>query len=215
MTLDRHDIVAAAFASAGPGATFDPIQAQIVLFLVNDDLSKRIGRSFFAFRPYTYCPFDPAVDEAIQRLVDEGDARSAKSSAGYPLHSLTESGHRRGADALGSLPDSVADYFRRASTWVLLVPYRRVIEAVYREFPEMAVPAVKRRRRGGPRNARARNPFMEGMASAFDLFGMGDRPRQSADGFRADGDALRSDWEAVGADLENAMVQLGEDAGLW
>ncbi len=56
MKRNRGDILAAAFAAAGPGAAFDPIRVQKLLFLIDREVTERIGGPFFHFRPYHYGP---------------------------------------------------------------------------------------------------------------------------------------------------------------
>lgn len=209
---NHDDIVAAAFAATEPGTKFDPLRAQKLLFLIDQVVSERIGGPFFDFRPYLYGPFDQAVYDAIQNLVAAGYAR-ADTVGRYQRHMLTDIGYRHGATVLGSLPDAVADYFGRTAAWVLLVPYRRMLAAIYREYPEMASNSVVRDLEDRP--ARGGHGFVRGMASAFDLMGTMNRPLDSADGLRSDANAIRNVWCAVGADLEDAMVDVGETEGLW
>ena len=61
MTLNQADVIAAAFAAAGPGAAFDPIRVQKLLFLIDREASDQIGGPFFDFQPYHYGPFDRAI----------------------------------------------------------------------------------------------------------------------------------------------------------
>lgn len=55
-------------------------------------------------------------------------------------------------------------------------------------------------------------PFLEGFARAFDLFGVlrqpMPRPTSSAD---PDGDAIRKDWSRVGSDLREATREAEEE----
>ena len=213
MIRNRHDIVAAAFAAAGPGAEFDPLRAQKLLFLIDRVVSQRIGGPFFDFRPYLYGPFDRAVYDVIRKLVAVGHAQT-DASGPHHRHLLTDAGYRHGVAVLGSFPDPVADYVERAAAWVLLVPYRRMLAAIYREYPEMAVKSVVGDL-GGDRPGPKRHPFVRGMASAFDLMGTTRRPLDSDDGPGSDAAAIRDDWRAVGADLEDAMVRFGETEGIW
>lgn len=56
------------------------------------------------------------------------------------------------------------------------------------------------------------DPFLEGFARAFDLFGVlrqpMPRPSRSAN---RDSDAIRKDWSRVGADLHDAAREAEED----
>lgn len=212
MTRNRDDIVAAAFAAAGPRAEFDPLRAQKFLFLIDQVVSERIGGPFFNFRPYLHGPFDRAVYDVIQNLVATGYAQT-DTAGPYQRHVLTDIGYRHGVTVLGSLPNPVADYFGRTARWVLMVPYRRMLAAIYREYPEMASNSVVQDLENPP--VRREHAFVRGMASAFDLMGTMNRPLDSADGLQSDADAIRNVWRAVGADLEGAMVECGKTEGLW
>ena len=212
MIRNRHDIVAAAFAAAGPGAEFDPLRAQKLLFLIDRVVSESIGGPFFDFRPHLCGPFDQAVYAVIPKLVSAGHAQPDTSPP--HRHVLTDAGYRHGVAVLGSFPHPVANYFERTATWVLLVPYRRMLAAIYREYPEMAVNSVVSDL-GGDRPGAKRRPFVRGMARAFDLMGTMHRPLDSNGSLGSDADAIRDDWGAVGADIEGAMVRLGETEGLW
>ena len=106
---NREEIVAAAFAAAGPGASFDLIRVQKLLFLIDRVVSERIGGPFFHFQPYHYGPFDRAIYDVIEEMAAGGDVQINTSGA-YPRYSLTQVGYRRGRETLASFPIPVADY---------------------------------------------------------------------------------------------------------
>ena len=213
MKRNREDIIAAAFAAAGPGAAFDPIRVQKLLFLIDREVSERIGGPFFDFRPYHYGPFDRAIYGVIERLVAARDAR-VDSSGPYPRYLLTKTGYRRGTAVLASFPDPVSDYVGRASRWVRLMPYQRMLAAIYRQYPETAVNSVVRHL-GSERPSRRQNPFIRGMTRAFDITGTMYRSPDSSVGLESDAEGIRSAWRAVGDHLEEAMVNFGESERLW
>ena len=213
MRRDREEIVAAAFAAAGLGASFDPMRVQKLLFLIDRVVSERIGGPFFHFQPYHYGPFDRAIYSVIEAMVAAGDVQINASGA-YPRYSLTQSGHRRGESTLASFPAPVADYFERVARWIRLVPYRRMLAAIYREYPEMAENSVVRHL-GAGRHAAKESPFIRGMTRAVDLTGTMYRTPDSEVGLQSDADALQEDWRAVGDDIEEAMVLFGESECVW
>lgn len=213
MTRDREEIVAAAFAAAGLGASFDPIRVQKLLFLIDRVVSERIGGPFFHFQPYHYGPFDRAIYSVIGAMVAAGDVQ-VNASGAYPRYSLTQAGYRRGESTLASFPAPVADYFERAARWVRLVPYRRMLAAIYREYPEMAENSVVRHF-GAGRHASTESPLIRGMTRAFDLTGTMYRAPDSEVGLQSDADAIHDDWRAVGEDIEEAMVRFGESECVW
>ena len=213
MDWSRSDIVTAAFAAGGPGAVFDSIRAQKLLFLIDREVSDRIGGPFFDFRPYHYGPFDRAVYGVIGELVAAGTAR-IDTSGPYPHYLLTQTGYWRGAEVLADFSDPVADYMKRASRWVRLMPYRRMLTAIYRQYPDMAVNSVVRHL-ASERPARRETPFVRGMNRTFDITGTMCRSTDTAVGLESDGEAIRDVWRAVGSDIEEAMVGFGESERLW
>lgn len=213
MAWNRSEIVTASFAAGGPAATYDPIRAQKLLFLVDREVSERIGGPFFDFRPYRYGPFDPTVYRVLEGLVGEGEVRIDHSGR-YPRYSLTDSGERRGMTVLGRLPDAVETYIRKAARWVRLTPYRRMLSAIYRQYPDTAVNSVVGHL--GPRkHVEAQSPFVRGMARAVDLTGTSHRRFDPRGPSVSDKDAIRDAWNAVGEELEDAMTRFGHSERLW
>ncbi len=213
MRHNREEIVAAAFAAAGPGVSFDPIRVQKLLFLIDRAVSDRIGGPFFHFQPYHYGPFDKAIYIVIVTLATAGDLKVDGSGA-YPRYSLTSDGYRRGKASLASFPTPVADYFGRVARWIRMMPYRRILAAIYREYPEMAENSIVRHL-GTTRPAPREHSFIRGMTRAFDLTGTLHRAPDAEVGLHADADALREDWRTVGDEIEEAMVQFGEAERIW
>lgn len=213
MIRNREEIVAAAFAAAGPGASFDPIRVQKLLFLIDRVVSERIGGPFFHFQPYHYGPFDRAIYDVIGEMAAGGDVQINASGA-YPRYSLTQAGYRRGRATLTSFPIPVAGYLGRVAQWIRLMPYRSMLAAIYREYPEMAENSVVRHL-GAGRHAPQESPFIRGMTRAFDLTGTMYRTPDSEVGLQSEANALQEDWRAVGDDIEEAMVQFGESECVW
>ena len=213
MKRQPGNVLVAAFAAAGPGAVLDVIRVQVLLFLIDRVVADRIGGPFFQFRPYLYGPFDRAVHDVIRQMVADGQAR-IDTSLPYERYLVTEAGRRRGMAVLGSLPVPVADYFGRAARWVRLMPYRRMLAAVHRAYPEMAVGGGSRPAESQRRSWR-RSPFIRGMARAFDLTGTMFRSPDRDIGLESDRDAIQDAWRSVGQDIEDAMVGFGESERLW
>ena len=213
MKRNREDIVAAAFAAAGPSAAFDPIRVQKLLFLIDREVSERIGGPFFQFQPYHYGPFDRTIYDVIGKLVAGGDACIA-SSGPYPRYLLSSAGYRRGTAVLASFPEGVADYFWRVARWLRLIPYRRMLAAIYQQYPDMAVKSVVRHL-GLERGIRRHDPFVRGMTRAFDITGTMHRSPDRAVGLESESEAIGAAWRAVGDHLEDAMVEFGASERLW
>ena len=70
-TTKRQKYVLAALATDS-GAKFAPVQVQKLFFLIDENLSKVIGKSRFTFEPYDYGPFDKAVYHELEVLQSKG-----------------------------------------------------------------------------------------------------------------------------------------------
>lgn len=212
MNWNRHDIVTASLAAGRPGIAFDPMRVQKLMFLVDREVSERIGGPYFEFRPYLYGPFDPAVYRALESL--EGDGHLWTDHSGrYPCYLLTDPGARRGMALLEGSPEAVASYIQRAARWVQLMPYRRMLMAIYQRYPDTAVNSVVRP--ATVRRRQRRSPFLRGMARAFDFSGARLRLPDSGRTARSDSAAIRDVWREVGEGLEEAMIEFGESEHLW
>ena len=212
MKRSREDIIVAA-AAAGPGAWFDPIQLQNLLFLIDRTVSHRIGGPFFRFEPHDYGPFDGAIHGVIRGMMGASNAPD-DSSLPHLRYRLSDAGHERGQAVLGSLPQPVSDYFGRAARWVRLMPHRRMLAAMHREYPEIMVNCVVRHT-PSKRPTRRLHPFVRGMVQAFDITGTMFRSPDSAVGLESRDEAIAKAWRTVGGHLEDAMVRLGESERLW
>lgn len=210
---DRSDIVAASFAAAGPRAAFDPVRAQKLLFLIDREVSERIGGPYFDFRPHRSGPFDPALYRVLDDLARVKDVRFDDSGR-CRRYLLSDKGHGRGAAVLDRLPEPIGKYLRDAARWVRLTPYRRMLAAIYRQYPDTAVDGVADRLRA-PRRKGVRSPFLRGVVRALDFTGTSHRQRDSGRVASSDADAIRDAWRAVGEELEEAMSRFGDSERLW
>ena len=204
MEWDRSEIVTAAL---------EPIRVQKLLFLVDREVSERIGGPFFDFQPYHYGPFDRIEYRELDALARAKDVCIDRSGQ-YPRYLLTETGYRHGMAVLEGLPDPVAKYMRNAARWVRLTPYRRMLAATYRRYPDTAVNSVVGRL-VPPRRKETRSAFVRGMARAFDFTGTSLRTQDSGKAAGFDADAIRDAWRTVGEELEGAMMRSAESEHLW
>ena len=213
MAWNRWEIVRAAFAADGPGVAFDPIRAQRLLFLMDREVSARIGGPYFDFRPCDFGPFDGAVYPVLDDLVRTGDLR-VDASGRSTRYLLTDMGYRRGAVVLGELPRPLAEYLRDAARWVRLTPYGPMLAGIHRRYPDTAVNSVVGGRSSELRRETA-GPFVRGMARAFDFTGTAQRAARSGKAVRTDAEAIHDAWQAVGEELAEAMTRFGESERLW
>ena len=198
-----------AMAAGGRGTLFEPVRIQKLLFLIDREAPGLFGGPHFDFRPHRFGPFDRSVYDELEAL-SQGGAVRIEVRPSRRTYALTAQGFARGAAVLKELPPEARRYLADLTRWVLALGFGRLLAAIYRRYPEMAVNSV------APevvdRFARVslplpERPFLEGVASAFDLTGALHEPPRRATGFRRDGEALASDWRAVGDDLRAAMAE--------
>lgn len=207
--LARSEVVLLALAAGGLGTRFEPVRVQKLLFLIDREIPGPLGGPHFDFRPYYYGPFDRAVYDELDTLSQRGkihivDRRDRRTYA------LTEAGLDQGRRGLTRLPNEVRQYVIELARWVLSLSFGRLLAAIYRRYPEMVMNSValdvRRRFPPSPRQSDI-PPFLEGLASAFDLTGTFLTPPPRQTGFRRDAEALAADWRAVGDDLRAAMAE--------
>lgn len=141
--MDRKDLLIAALSGADAHA-FTPVQIQKLLFLVEMNVSQKVGGPFFAFKPYDYGPFDPAVYEELRNLVQSGDVDEVPTGRGWSKHSLTENGLSKGINLLSTMPPEISDYIVRAAQFVSNQSFSGLVSAIYKAYPEMKVNSVFR-----------------------------------------------------------------------
>ena len=205
----RSEVVLLAMAAGGPGTLFEPVRIQKLLFLIDREIPHPVGGPHFDFRPCRYGPFDHAVYDELDALSRAGQVRIAERP-GRRTYVLTAMGLDRGRAALKRLPEEVRGYPTELARWVLSLGFGRLLAAVCRRYPEMAENTVAPdvAHRSPPSASRLpMPPFLEGMASAFDLTGTFLTPTSQETGFRGDAEALEADWRAVGDDLRAAMAE--------
>ncbi len=74
MLLARQDVILSALAVGGENATYSPVQVQKLFFLIDRKAAHLLAGPHFAFRPYDYGPFDPAVYDELTILGFAGQA---------------------------------------------------------------------------------------------------------------------------------------------
>ena len=204
----RAEMVLMAMAAAGRGTLVEPVRIQKLLFLIDREIPHLVGGPHFNFRPCRYGPFDGAVFGELDALSRIGEV-GIMDGSGYRMYALTPPGLAKGAATLEQLPAEVRRYLSDLARWVLSLSLGRLLAAIYHRFPEMATKSVRTdvaTRFPGDRHHLPDRPFLEGMASAFDLTGSLLEPRPRAIGPERDAVALADDWRSVGDDLRSAMA---------
>jgi len=205
--MTTEQIVLAGMAAAGPGAKFDAVQLQKLFFLVDREIPNLIDGPHFDFKPYHYGPFDRAVYDVLDGLLESGDA-SVDASSRYSLYSLTDSGVQKGDRCLAEMRDNASSYMTEASNWIVATPFQPLLAAIYRQYPDMAQNSVVPHLAKPYPRATFRYPtpsFASGMARALDLFGTLNDFETTLDDAELDALATYNDWRAVGEDIEAAI----------
>ena len=109
--------------------------------------------------------------------------------------------------AMWQVEPAVADYLPCAARWVRLMPHRHMLHAIRQAYPDMAGSSAAMDQ-SAENSTRKANPFLRGMARAFDLSGTMFRSPDHGVGRGSDGDAIRDGWRAVGDSVEDAMIGL-------
>ena len=107
--MTRKKTVLAAMAAGGLRASFNPVQVQKYLFLIDREIPGWVGGPHFRFQPHDYGPFDKDVYTVLDSLAQEDYVR-VDNTGQYRRYSLTGSGLERGSAVLDSLPEPVAHY---------------------------------------------------------------------------------------------------------
>lgn len=110
---------------------------------------------------------------------------------------------------LTMIPEPAARYMEDAARWVRLVPFKHLLSAIYRQYPDMAVNSILPQAISGYSRALFRFPmpsFLSGMARTLDFMGTLDDYRSDWGDERLDALAVYHDWSAVGDDLGAAMT---------
>ena len=207
MARQRFDIVLAAMAAGGAGTRYDPVRVQKLFFLIDREIPEFIDGPCFHFEPYHYGPFDKAVYEDLDRLAEQGKI-NIDTTGRYNRYSLTDSGHARGVAVLGTLPEPAARYMEDAAKWIRFVPFKHLLSAIYRQYPDMAVNSIIPQATSDYSHASFRfamPSFLSGMARTLDFMGILDGYQSGRSDERLDALAIYHDWSAVGDDVGAAM----------
>lgn len=208
MARQRSEIVLAAMAAGGPEARYDPVRVQKLFFLLDREIPQYIDGPCFHFEPYHYGPFDKAVYEELDELAKQGMI-NIDTTGRYNQYSLTDSGHARGVAVLRTLLEPAARYTEDVAKWIRFVPFKHLLLAIYRQYPDMAVNSIIPQAASGRSHALFRftmPSFLSGMARTLDFMGTLDDYRWGMSDERLDALAAYHDWSAVGDDLGTAMT---------
>lgn len=138
----KRDIVLAGLSAAKQNF-HTPVQLQKLFFLIDRNLHEEIGGPIFDFQPYSYGPFDSAVNDTLFELQSKGLVTS-RANVGWRDYALTEEGLSEGIKILSNLSSEARDYIERLSEFVRSLSFSQLVSAIYKEYPEMKVNSVFR-----------------------------------------------------------------------
>jgi hypothetical protein len=141
MTTPRQSLVLAAFEAGTSPAELSPVQAQKLLFLIDQNVPHLCGGPHFHFTPYDYGPFDTSVYTELDALSLKGDVEIVRSGR-YRTYRLTPHGRAKARQALVRLNPGAKDYFGRAKDWVKSMGFRDLVSAIYRSYPSMRTKSI-------------------------------------------------------------------------
>ena len=101
--------------------------------------------SFYDFRPYDYGPFDAEVYRDAERLRAEGSVIiDPTGGAAYRDYTATAAGIERASILRSELEPAVREYLDGVVVWVRSLSFNALVQAIYRDYPEMRVNSVFR-----------------------------------------------------------------------
>ena len=211
----RADSILAAMAATGEGAHVDPVQLQILLFLIDREIPTLVGGPHFEFQPSNVGPSDPSVYDELECLAESGEV-IVDGIGSYPSCTLSPTGHERGLSALKGVHATVTEYLENTAWWVISQPLGIVLAALYKKFPDVAAKrTIGPDRLHYPRAAKrySIHPFVFGMARAIDLMGTLDGHLSAWGKPEFEWAGMYSDWVAAGNDLNSAFQHASVELG--
>ena len=133
--------------AAAKDHSLSPVQLQKALFLIARNLTdaQRCTTSFYDFRPYDYGPFSAEVYRDAERLRAEGLVIIDPSSGfAYRDYAATAAGIERASLLRSQLDPSVCEYLDSMVAWVRSLSFNALVQAIYRDYPEMRANSVFR-----------------------------------------------------------------------
>jgi len=132
----QEDLLLLIADGAAGSYDLDRIRLMKAAFLV-DQKGPEGWAGTFAFRPYTYGPFDSDIYIARDALVDEG-LLSSEPGRRYHAYKVTDAARSRLADIERKIGKPHADWVRGIGLWVTERSFSSLIQSIYAEYPAYA-----------------------------------------------------------------------------
>jgi hypothetical protein len=132
----QEDLLLLIADGAAGSYDLDRIRLMKAAFLI-DQMGPETWGNIFAFRPYTYGPFDSDVYRARDELVREGLLVSEPNRR-YHAYDVTEAGKQRVAQIESEIGRSYADWVRQIGAWVTARSFSSLIQSIYAQYPAYA-----------------------------------------------------------------------------
>lgn len=133
-----------AVMSAGSNASYTPVKIQKMFFILDREIPDLVGGQKFNFQPYDYGPFDSAVYNSLDLLIDSGlVARVGGSTSRNRRYELTAEGLESGRRIFEeSFDDSTQKYINSVVQFVKNCSFTQLVTAIYKQYPDMKVNSV-------------------------------------------------------------------------
>ncbi len=124
-------------------AHYSPVQIQKIFFLLDKNISDRIGGPYFNFEAYHYGPFDKNVYKELDKLTASKDITLAHEQySNVRLYALTPIGFQKGVNTLNNFREQERSYIREICAFVKSLSFEQLLKSIYKEYPEMKVNSI-------------------------------------------------------------------------
>lgn len=125
----------------GP-AEVDPIRIQKGMFLLSQ---RGPARDLYAFRPYNWGPFSPAIYGDLDYLVGEGLVEiEAVPGQTWKRYRTTQKGESKTSKLIDRVDASAVDWLGRARRYVTSRSFSQLLREIYARYPKYATESLLR-----------------------------------------------------------------------
>lgn len=216
MTLDQRLVVMTALAAVRTEATFDPVQVQHLLFLLDQRVPNEVDGPHFAFAPSSFGPFDYRACTVLFEML-QGNQLEIQEMEEESVYALTPKGFEMGSNALSVLAPSVATYLSQLAGWVRTNEFSLRLEILQASYPGFVlsrnrvdiepsrVVSIRRGLVEDYANQSSTQSFMMALAQMIDVKGSLNDYDKILQILR-DSQRVSEIWPDVGDDLREAMA---------